>query len=120
MNFEEAYKLIVQKLTNWAQEFVLLLPNFLVAIIALILGLLIARTIKRISRRLISKVSTNTTLNSLFIFIIYFVFIIITLFVVLSILQLDKAVLSIMAGAGVIGIALAFAFQDIASNFIEG
>ena len=120
MNFEEAYKLIVQKLTNWAQEFVLLLPNFLVAIIALILGLLIARTIKRISRRLISKVSTNTTLNSLFISIIYFVFIIITLFVVLSILQLDKAVLSIMAGAGVIGIALAFAFQDIASNFISG
>jgi small-conductance mechanosensitive channel len=39
---------------------------------------------------------------------------------VLSILQLDKAVTSILAGAGIIGLALAFAFQDIAANFISG
>ena len=38
----------------------------------------------------------------------------------LSILQLDKAVTSILAGAGIIGLALAFAFQDIAANFISG
>ena len=42
----------------------------------------------------------------------------IALFVVLSILKLDKAVLSILAGAGVLGLALAFAFQDISATFI--
>jgi len=41
-------------------------------------------------------------------------------FVALSILQLDKAVTSLLAGAGILGLALGFAFQDIASNFIAG
>jgi len=44
----------------------------------------------------------------------------VTFFVALSILNLDKAVTSILAGAGIIGLALAFAFQDIASNFMSG
>jgi small conductance mechanosensitive channel len=39
---------------------------------------------------------------------------------VLSILKLDKAVTSILAGAGIVGLALAFAFQDLAANFISG
>jgi small conductance mechanosensitive channel len=38
----------------------------------------------------------------------------------LSVLNLDKAVTSILAGAGILGLALAFAFQDIAANFMLG
>ncbi len=38
----------------------------------------------------------------------------------LSIVNLDKTVTSILAGVGVIGLALGFAFQDIAANFISG
>ncbi|HBQ59085.1 MAG TPA: mechanosensitive ion channel protein MscS, partial [Balneolaceae bacterium] len=41
-------------------------------------------------------------------------------FFALSILNLDGAVTSLLAGAGIIGLALGFAFQDIASNFISG
>lgn len=42
------------------------------------------------------------------------------MFVALSVLKLDRAVTSLLAGSGIIGLALAFAFQDIASNFIAG
>lgn len=62
----------------------------------------------------------NATLSNLLTSIIYIFFIGITIFVALSILQLSKAVTSILAGAGIIGLALAFAFQDIAANFISG
>jgi small conductance mechanosensitive channel len=35
-------------------------------------------------------------------------------------LNLDTAVTSLLAGAGIVGLALAFAFQDIAANFVSG
>ncbi len=55
----------------------------------------------------------NETLNELFSSLVYIFSLGITIFVALSILNLDKAVTSILAGAGIIGLALAFAFQDI-------
>jgi small conductance mechanosensitive channel len=38
----------------------------------------------------------------------------------LDILELDKTVSSLLAGVGIIGLALGFAFQDLTSNFISG
>jgi small-conductance mechanosensitive channel len=40
--------------------------------------------------------------------------------VALNILNLDKAVASLLAGVGIVGLALGFAFQDLSSNFISG
>jgi len=40
--------------------------------------------------------------------------------IALSILELDKTVTSVLAGAGIIGLALSFAFQDLAANLISG
>lgn len=64
--------------------------------------------------------SHSSTLNNLFSSIIFFIVLGIVFFTALSILNLDKAVTSILAGAGIVGLALAFAFQDIAANFISG
>jgi small conductance mechanosensitive channel len=36
------------------------------------------------------------------------------------VLGLNKALSSILAGIGVIGLAFGFAFQDIAANFLSG
>ena len=62
----------------------------------------------------------NATLNNLFASLVYIFSLGVTAFVALSVLNLDKAVTSILAGAGIIGLALAFAFQDIAANFMSG
>ena len=50
----------------------------------------------------------------------YVVTILITLFTALNIIGLDKAVTTVLAGAGILGLALAFAFQDVAANFMSG
>src|SRR5699024_379028 len=42
------------------------------------------------------------------------------IFAALSILNLDGTVKSLLAGAGIVGLALGFAFQDIAANLISG
>lgn len=120
MEIGNAYDLIVGKLNTWVEGFIALLPNILSAALVLTLGFLLAGWIQKIAVRLVRKVSRNTTLNSLFASIVYIFSVGIAIFTALSILQLDKAVTSILAGAGIVGLALAFAFQDIAANFISG
>ncbi len=120
MQINDAFNLILQKLNAWMHELIQLLPNILLASLILVLGSYLARILKRFASKMITKVSHNTTLNSLFGSLVHIFFIGIVLFAALSVLHLDKAVTSILAGAGIIGLALAFAFQDIAANFISG
>ncbi|MBD3583219.1 mechanosensitive ion channel family protein [Flavobacterium selenitireducens] len=115
-----AINLIIDKLSVWGREFVRMLPNIAMAAIVFVIGFFISKLIKRLALRLIAKVSHNVTLNRLFATVVYVFAIGIVLFIGLSVLGLDKAVTSILAGAGILGLALAFAFQDIASNFMSG
>jgi small conductance mechanosensitive channel len=97
-----------------------LLPNILLAAVILVLGLYIAKYIRKIAIKLFSKIAKNLTLNNLFSTVIYFSIIGVIFFTVLSFIQLDKAIPSILSGAGILGLGLTFAFQDIAANFISG
>lgn len=120
MDINKISELITDKLVNWVEAIIKLLPNLIMAAIVMVIGFYIAKFIRKIARKLITKISNNLTLNSLFSSIIYFIFLGIVIFTVLSILNLDKAVTSILAGAGILGLALALAFQDIATNFMSG
>jgi small conductance mechanosensitive channel len=120
MDLNNITTLITEKLMHWAELLVQLLPNILMAAVVLVIGIYISKYIRKIATTLIEKISNNHTLNNLFSSIIYFTAIGVVLFTVLSILQLDKAVTTILAGAGILGLGLAFAFQDIAANFISG
>ncbi|MCB0700791.1 MAG: mechanosensitive ion channel [Chitinophagales bacterium] len=120
MDFSKSYNLLLDKLSSWFDEFIQLLPNMALAALVFVFGLFIAKFLKRIAGKLINKVSKQQSLNSLFASFVHVFAVGIILFATLSILKLDKAVTSILAGAGIIGLALAFAFQDIAANFISG
>lgn len=120
MDLDKITNLITDKISGWGEAIIKLLPNIVMAAIVMVLGLYVAKFIRKLSVKLTSKISKNHTLSNLFSSIVYFSFIGIVLFTVLSILNLDKAVTSILAGAGILGLALAFAFQDIAANFMSG
>ncbi|QPH40594.1 mechanosensitive ion channel family protein [Pedobacter endophyticus] len=120
MDINHAYQLIVDKLSLWAKEFIKLLPNIALAAIILVFGFFLAKSIRNGLKRLMGRVIKNETLDNLFSSLIYIFLIGIVIFIALSVLQLDKAVTSLLAGAGILGLALAFAFQDIAANFISG
>lgn len=117
---EDAYNLLVNKLTNWLDTAIEMLPNFALALLVLIIFYAIGKLIKKSVRQLLKNVTSNRTIVNLLESILGFIIIAIGVFIALSILQLDGAVTSLLAGAGVIGLALGFAFQDIASNFISG
>lgn len=120
MDINKAYQIISQKLMLWTRDFIRILPNFLLAVLILVIGFFLASLFRKIAKNLIKRVSDNLSLNKLFASVVYIIVIGIAVFTALTVLKLDKAVTSILAGAGIIGLALAFAFQDIASNFISG
>ncbi|CAM3492358.1 mechanosensitive ion channel [Flavobacterium gelidilacus] len=120
MDINKISNLITEKLTDWVEALIKLLPNIVMAAVVMVIGFYIAKFVRKIARKLFAKISNNITLNNLFSSVIYFIFIGIVIFTVLSILNLDKAVTSILAGAGILGLALAFAFQDIAANIMSG
>jgi small conductance mechanosensitive channel len=120
MDINKITDLLTDKLTDWVEAIIKLLPNIALAAVVMVIGIYLAKFIRKIAGKLVHKISNNVTLNNLFSSIIYFIFIGIVCFTVLSILQLDKAVTSILAGAGILGLTLAFAFQDIAANFMSG
>lgn len=116
----EAYDLIAEKLTLWLHELIKLLPNIALAALILVIGFFIAKWIRKIVLRLFEKIVPNQTLTSLFTSLVYIFLLGIVIFSALTVLQLTKTVASLLAGAGILGLALAFAFQDIASNFMSG
>jgi len=117
---ESAYNLLFEKIDIWAKDLVLILPNLVIAIIFLLLGLWVAKKIKNIVDTFLNKHFERRILNNLIVNIVHITSLSLIGFTVLSILNLDKAVTSILAGIGVLSLGLAFAFQDLATNLMSG
>lgn len=120
LNLDTAIKLIIEKIEHWATTLIKMVPNLLVASIALIIGIYIAKRIRRFADNKFRRFFPTKTLADLSISIIYVFLLGAVGFIVLRILNLDKTITTALAGAGIAGVALAFAFQDIAANFISG
>lgn len=119
-DINKALSLLLSKLESWGEHLILMLPNLVVAIILLIITFTVARFIRNGLDRVIGRVSHSAALNNLISTILYISLLGIGFFFVLSVLQLDRVVVSLLAGVGIVGLALGFAFQDIAANFISG
>jgi small conductance mechanosensitive channel len=78
------------------------------------------RYVKKIVRKVLEKNTNNQALINLTVDVSGVATILTGLFLTLVILHLDRGVVSMLAGAGLIGLALGFAFQDLATNFISG
>lgn len=120
MDITNPIKLIQDKIEQWLEIIIRMLPNIVVAVLVLVIFYFLAKFVKRIaikfSRKLIKTQSANQLIGN-------FSFTIVILagfFITLELLHLSKAVTTLLAGAGIIGLALSFAFQDIASNFVSG
>ncbi|WP_137166720.1 mechanosensitive ion channel family protein [Salinimonas lutimaris] len=117
---DEAYTLINEKLQVWLEQGIKHLPNIVVAlVIAVVFGLLakvIGSTLQRVLRRAFESKQIADLLTA-----IAKAFITCAgIFIALDFVGLQGAVTSLLAGAGIIGLAVGFAFQDLTENFIAG
>jgi small-conductance mechanosensitive channel len=91
-----------------------------VAVIILIIFYFIARLIRKLVRRFLHNVTDNHTIIDLIETVIGVVLIAIGVFLALAVVNLSGIVTTLLAGAGIIGLAMGFAFREIAANFIAG
>lgn len=112
--------LIWGKLDRWMQAAVKMLPNLVVAVLVFVLFFLLAKLTRRFVYKLSCRLSHKAAISNLLASLVYVIIFAIGLFTALEVLKLDKAVSSLLAGAGIIGLALGFAFQDLTANFISG
>jgi small conductance mechanosensitive channel len=120
LNLEKAQGLLTVKLQTWLEVTFKNLPNFLVALLILFVFFLLAKFARKIIRRISTKLIRNQSINDLLSTLTYLGVIFLGLFISLGVLSLDKTLTSLLAGAGVLGLAIGFAAQEIAANFISG
>ncbi len=109
-----------EKLFGWAEAGMAILPNFAVALITLLLFYPFAKIARWVAGKIYRQKSDNILIHWLVINLVFLVVLMIGVFSALEILKLEKTVASLLAGAGVVGLAMGFAFQEIASNFVSG
>lgn len=111
---------LVAKLTGWVEGFIVMLPNLGLALVVIVLSFLFARWLESVVRRLLQRMTGNVPISQLMGRVARVSAVLVGLFFALSLLRLEKTVTSLLAGVGVVGLALGFAFQEIAANFISG
>ncbi len=120
MNFSDLLGTLAGKLESWLETMVAMLPNLVVAIGIVALAGLLSKYLTRAVERGLRRVIQSPQLVGLLAQIARVAVISGGLFIALGVLQLDKTVTSLLAGIGIVGLALGFAFQDIAANFVSG
>ena len=111
---------LLATLRRWLEGFVELLPNLALAIVVVLVFGYASRHVGRLVRRMMQGITTHATLGDLLGTLARVITLVCGLLLALGLLHLDKTVTSLLAGVGVVGLALGFAFQDIAANFMSG
>ena len=111
---------LTKELSQWGEAAVQMLPNLAVGLALGLVFWLLGKLVRRGLERGLRRTSLGDAPRAIFVRAAHFAVLAAGLMIILSVLHLDKAVTSVLAGAGVVGLALGFAFQDLASNVISG
>lgn len=120
MQIEEPLELLSAKLAGWVESLITMLPNLIVALVIVLLSWIAGRIVRSVTRRTVERSTGNLDLARLAAGATGVAVLLGGTFIALGVLQLDKTVTTLLAGAGVVGLALGFAFQETAANFISG
>ncbi|WP_437663701.1 mechanosensitive ion channel family protein [Sorangium sp. So ce1182] len=111
---------LVDKVSLWIDTLVVMFPNLVVAVVVVTVGWGLGRLARRLVYGALERLHTPHSVNGLVSWLASIAVLSGGLMIALSILNLEKAATSLLAGAGIVGLALGFAFQDLAANFIAG
>ncbi|MEZ4813782.1 MAG: mechanosensitive ion channel family protein [Bdellovibrionota bacterium] len=114
------FGILSTELNAWFETSIKSIPNLFFAFLVLVIAYFLAGLVRNLTESIFSRSTRSRAVLDLIKKILHLSVMLVGLFIALGILKLDKTVTSLLAGAGVVGLALGFAFQEIASNFVSG
>lgn len=119
-SWDNAGEMIFGKLGSWFDSFIVNLPNIILAIVVFIIFLIAAKYIGKLFNKIFTKSIKSDSIRSIAVRVIKIIVILIGFFFALGLLNLDKVLTSVLAGAGVVGLAIGLALQGTLNNTFSG
>ncbi len=113
------YKLI-EKLQGWGESLILKLPNFVIAILVFCVFWFLAKYVSKLVRNVIMRGVKQDSIRVMAGKTAFAITVLIGFFVALGVMDLDKVLTSVLAGAGVVGLAIGLALQGTLNNTFSG
>lgn len=119
-NIYDSLSKIGKKLQEWLDALILNLPNFVLAILVFVLFIVFARYFGKLVNKILSHRIKQDSIRLMSVKVLKVVVIMIGFFVALGLLNLDTVLTSVLAGAGVAGLAIGLALQGTLNNTFSG
>lgn len=117
---QRAFDQVWNKLNDWGRDLIVMLPNVAVALLVIIGFWALGRVVQKTLDRGLRRTPLHDTAVPIIAKTVAFVVISVGLVIALGVLNLQEAAASLLAGAGIVGLVLGLAFQDIAANYFAG
>lgn len=117
---KSTFESLGEQFYNIYKGFVEGLPEYSIAILVLLIFVFIAKLVKKTIKNLLDRVKQDSAITQLITNVAYVFVIIIGIILALEVLNLSNTVNKLLAGAGIVGLGVSFAFQDILANVFAG
>jgi len=118
--FNTALGNLLEKLIGWFNAIIENIPNFILAILVLIVSYFAAKYVSRLVKKLVDKQIEQDSIKNALARVVAVLVVALGLFIALGVLNLGKALTSLLAGAGVVGLAIGLALQGTIANTFAG
>ncbi|MET7027783.1 mechanosensitive ion channel family protein [Sediminicola luteus] len=119
-SIEDAISKLYNKLDGWLDAIILKLPNIFMAILVMVMFYFLARIIRNLLKKLLAKSDSQQSVQDIIGKVVFVTIMLLGFFVALGVLELNTVLTSILAGAGVIGLAVGLALQGTLNNTFGG
>lgn len=119
-SIQDAIGKLWDKLDGWFDAIILKLPNVAMAILVMVLFYFLAKIVRNFLRKFLLHRISQVSIQDIIAKVVFLTILLLGFFIALGVLELDTILTSILAGAGVIGLAIGLALQGTLSNTFGG
>lgn len=116
----DAWSEMLKRLDSWMDTIIINLPNLIIATLVFVIVIILSKYISKLTLKLLSKSSLQRSMKNVIAKLISVMVILAGLFLILGILDLSKTLNTVLAGAGVAGLAVGLALQGALANTFSG